>query len=183
MTQFKGVQGGKSVGSNKYLWVQYLRGAAALMVVFAHTMGNWVTQFKPELNPAWVDLPGEVGVYIFFVISGFIIQRTAPVKSGRTSALDFLRRRLIRIVPMYWIFTSLYAAKLMAQHKAVLPMDFLKSILFIPYLNAVGQMRPVHQLGWTLNFEMYFYAAFAAGIIFTTGFRRTLLVAAPICWR
>ena len=41
--------------------------------------------------------------------------------------------------------------------------DVFKSLLFIPYVNkASGLIRPVLQLGWTLNYEMFFYLLIAA---------------------
>jgi exopolysaccharide production protein ExoZ len=72
--------------------IQILRAFAALAVVFYHT------DFR-----LWDDLHTDFqGVAIFFVISGFIIPRAA-IKSP--SPLVFIKHRLIRIVPIYWLGT------------------------------------------------------------------------------
>ena len=75
------------VGVKRLLFnLQFLRGFAALGVVFYHTdfrlAGEWHTDFS--------------GVAIFFVISGFIMCFITRVDADR-----FLVKRLIRIVPMY----------------------------------------------------------------------------------
>lgn len=70
--------------------LQLLRGLAALSIVFYHT--NYIvgdlrhTDFQ--------------GVHIFFVISGFIMTYIAQ---STVSARDFLFRRLVRVVPLYWL--------------------------------------------------------------------------------
>ncbi|MFX5785380.1 acyltransferase family protein, partial [Acinetobacter baumannii] len=49
-----------------------------------------------------------IGVDIFFVISGFVMYYLMHDRFGSaTVAGDFLRRRLIRVVPLYWICTTL----------------------------------------------------------------------------
>jgi hypothetical protein len=81
------------IASGIYGWMitnlQLLRGLAALGVVVYHT--------NIRINGVHSDL---MGVSIFFVISGFIM-----VHITRDNADDFLAKRLIRIVPLYWILT------------------------------------------------------------------------------
>jgi peptidoglycan/LPS O-acetylase OafA/YrhL len=78
---------------NMILNIQLLRGLAALAVVFYHTAfilyGNVHTDFQ--------------GVCIFFVISGFIMTYII-----HTRPEHFLLRRVVRIVPLYWIITLIY---------------------------------------------------------------------------
>lgn len=72
--------------------LQLLRAFAALAVVFYHT-GYRVLGFSSDF----------LGVCVFFVISGFIMTHVS-----RQSADGFLTKRLIRIVPLYWIATLAY---------------------------------------------------------------------------
>jgi len=60
----------------------------------------------------WWDLvaPGSIfgtfGVDLFFVISGFIMVYTSePLFGQKTSAATFFVRRVVRIVPLYWMIT------------------------------------------------------------------------------
>jgi exopolysaccharide production protein ExoZ len=76
----------------------------------------------------------------------------------------FVRRRIIGIVPTYWIATfvafALYAMSFSPRHPSFL--ELLKSLTFIPYsTNLTEDIQPVVGQGWTLNYEMFFYALFA----------------------
>ena len=108
-----------------------------------------------------------VGVDVFFVISGFIMAYITADKFGRPGASgQFLTRRLIRLVPLYWLFTlAMLAAMVLVPgqlaHTALNPAHILASYLFIPWLDSTGLAHPILGLGWTLNYEMYFYVIFA----------------------
>jgi peptidoglycan/LPS O-acetylase OafA/YrhL len=82
---------------------------------------------------------------------------------------DFFGRRIIRIVPMYWIATTLklaaaLALPVLAVHSRLDPWHILASYLFIPAKNPDGSVYPVLWVGWTLNFEMLFYVLFATAL-------------------
>lgn len=119
--------------------VQILRFIAASMVVMLHA--------TVHRDHSWFAV-GSGGVDIFFVISGFIIARMLPFKSAR----QFVRDRLTRIYPIYWLLT-LPAAMLAASTS--LP-ETLTSVTLWP---AFGELHfPYLVAGWTLCFEMLFYA-------------------------
>jgi exopolysaccharide production protein ExoZ len=123
--------------------IQYLRGIAALLVVWFHAMGTFGHLY---------EVFGNVGVDIFFVISGFIMIVTTwqkDISPGR-----FLALRIVRVVPLYWIATLCMA--LLAGASAL---DTLRSVAFVPY-----SINPVLYPGWTLNFEMFFYLIFALSL-------------------
>jgi exopolysaccharide production protein ExoZ len=145
------------------LSIQYLRGIAALLVVLHHTVNPEPWLFNPLSGFEF----GKPGVDIFFVISGFIIMMVGQ----RESLGKFVRRRLARIVPLYWIFTVAYVALQTAIVPHVIAgwdwTHLLRSLLFIPYESPIhpGENWPLLLQGWTLNFEMLFYAIFALGIL------------------
>lgn len=130
------------------------------MVLTTHSLTYQLGDDAPYLN-----LTSHMRMMLFFVISGFImvyISGTEPF-----SALTFLRRRAIRIVPLYWaftIFTALLAAFLpsLFQRTVFTWPHFLESLLFIVH-EAPGtkSLSPILSLGWTLNYEIYFYIVFA----------------------
>jgi len=141
------------------LSVQYLRGIAALMVVCHHSQVPQAWLFSP-----FPDLTQFArGVDIFFVISGFIIFTAARDEKF----LQFAKRRIIRIAPLYWFATVGFAA-LSIFHLVARPWSIeqlLQSMLFIPHIHPKsGEIWPYLVPGWTLNYEIFFYAVFALGI-------------------
>jgi len=109
-------------------------------------------------------LPWGAGVDLCCCISGFIMVYSSEKRfAAPAGARVFIWRRLTRIVPLYWCATALLIAKMAALHKP-LPdaAGLVASFFFIPWdTQGTGVPRPVYDLGWTLNYEMFFYAAFA----------------------
>lgn len=155
------------------LAVQVLRAFAALAVVVFHA------EYDAEVIAARAGLvlehsellPWMAGVDVFFVISGFIMVYTSEELFGVSGAAGFfLTRRLIRIVPLYWTATLLFLVSLVllpsALNKAAPNLwQIVASFLFIPVERSDGLIRPVFSLGWTLNYEMFFYGLFAAALL------------------
>lgn len=118
-------------------------------------------------DPAGLPHFGGTGVDLFFVISGFIMVRTTmnrPTTSGQ-----FLKARLVRIAPLYWLLTAAtFAAAVVLptifKSTSSNPRHLLLSLLFVPFSKAGGFPQPVLFVGWTLNLEMFFYVLFAAGL-------------------
>ena len=136
--------------------IQLLRAYASVAVVYFHTG----FQFGP-VHPI-----GSFGVDLFFIISGYIMARILDNEKTRQY---FLRRRILRIVPPYWFFTLLifFASMLVPQMMVTTrgnTVQLLKSLFFIPFMKIPGLMRPTLFVGWSINYEMYFYAALALGL-------------------
>lgn len=143
--------------------LQYLRAIAALMVVYFHAVLQ-VAKVDPQYD-AQVHLFGETGVDIFFILSGFVMWLTT---SGREiSPMDFYRRRIKRIVPLYWMATLFSAAVAVVAPSILKSTVFniphlLASLFFLPWRNPADptMIAPVVVPGWTLNYEMFFYLVF-----------------------
>jgi len=145
--------------------LQLLRGLAALMVLAGHAIAEAEHYFA-------LPLPGDTipwtrGVDIFFVISGFIITLSAARYAARP--LAFFWRRFLRVAPLYYLFTTLMVATLLilpgaAKDTALEPGQILSSYLFLPFERYDGRIAPVLSLGWTLNYEMFFYALMALSL-------------------
>lgn len=152
----------------KLLSIQYLRAAAALMVVFFHADGLAQEYFNFRGLPF-----GAAGVDIFFVISGFIMWITTA--SERITPASFALNRIIRIVPLYWTMTLLlYGGWLLFRDPSTLPSpwNLVQSLLFIPFVSQrTGEIQPLLIAGWTLNFEMFFYAVFACALLVARRYR------------
>src|SRR4051812_5993274 len=90
--------------------IQVLRFVAAFMVVLFHSHVALVRSLPGHVSD-YVDHAFEVGasgVHIFFVISGFVMVYTS-IRSNLTCG-SFLKRRLIRIYPIYWVIFAAYLA-------------------------------------------------------------------------
>lgn len=142
--------------------IQALRGLAAILVLIHHILEESQPLFNGHI-PAPLVLFGASGVDLFFVISGFIMYHTNRGRFGRDAAASaFFVRRLIRIVPLYWLctlaivllhFMGFYASKVITVWSVA------TSLLFIP------DPGIVLGVGWTLNYEMYFYGLFAIWLL------------------
>lgn len=152
--------------------LQILRFLAAAMVLLSHVQHEAEKMIFPHTSyEPWEVIFLAGGVDIFFVISGFIMYLTASAEFGREGATrDFLLRRLIRIAPPYWAFTvaMIAATYLFASHISHPLLDasnVISSFLFFPHDNAYGKPYPVLILGWTLNYEFFFYVIFGMALM------------------
>ncbi|MCD8562936.1 MAG: acyltransferase [Alphaproteobacteria bacterium] len=156
-------------GKNLFLILQAWRGLAAAIVMISHANYEaWMISQKTGLAYTYIFYPSAAGVEIFFVISGFVIVYASRPLIGQTGSWKpFMLRRLIRIVPLYWFYTTLLLAVALILPKALDSAQpefwhLVKSYLFIPHIRPAGdEAQPFLALGWTLNYEMYFYTVFA----------------------
>ena len=153
--------------------VQVLRGIAAVMVVVYHIGNEFADRGFPGTFP---DVGvGSAGVDIFFVVSGFIMVHSSAAAFGAPGAAGlFLARRIVRLVPLYWLVTTITVVEMVRPSRHTgLPGETWRWIAasygFLFYPRADGGDFPVYAQGWTLNFEMLFYACFAAVLPFRRG--------------
>jgi peptidoglycan/LPS O-acetylase OafA/YrhL len=166
--------------------IQLLRFFAAAAVLVGHA-GDL---FMPG-NAAWRAIPWSGGVDIFFVISGFVMTYLTQGQFGAPGASrNFLIRRIIRIAPPYWLFTTLMVATalLFGEHvrnTSVNGTSVATSYLFVPWPRADGELNPLLSQGWTLNYEAFFYVAFAIalfshrGLLWLAGAFALMALASP----
>lgn len=153
--------------SKNFASIQILRGVAALLVVIFH-VGVLMSDRFGAVGQHLLFRAGAAGVDIFFPISGFVMVVSTTTLVGRRGAWrTFLERRLVRIVPLYWLATTLKLVMLiavpsLALHAAMTTGHTLGSYFFMFTPNPNGGTMPLVPVGWTLNYEMFFYAAFAA---------------------
>jgi exopolysaccharide production protein ExoZ len=173
----------------RFPWVQGLRAIAALAIAFYHTANDATVAGRDTNGPLATAshlLPWTSGVDIFFVISGFVIvHASAELFAQPGGGIRFLRRRLIRIVPLYWILTTLFLAMALLQPSAVHgdlggAGYILASYLFFPWPRPDGLMEPALGLGWTLNHEMFFYLVLTPFLLLPRT-RAVLGAAAALC--
>lgn len=140
--------------------IQVLRALAAVLVVIYHAE----IVLRPVFGELMILRAGQSGVDLFFVISGFVM---VHVTAGKlTLPGDFMLNRIVRVAPLYWLLTfGVYLlgwiAPRLVSSTSHDPMELLKSLAFIPFVKGNGSVTPIVFVGWTLNYEMFFYCIFA----------------------
>ncbi len=169
-------------GGQELLTLQYLRALAALSVVYYHVV---VQLSHSHSSNAAASPLGACGVDLFFTISGFIMFYISSLRLPTPAR--FFQARLLRIAPIYWLVTiAMFVAPLVSKtigwSSTLDPRQLGTSILFVGgmhWSNSIGDY-PVYRAGWTLNYEMLFYALFAVGLVWKSVPRCALFVSAVL---
>jgi len=151
--------------SRKLNTLELGRGLAALFVLLYHYKGlsSKYTGEIPSLASPFVG--GHAGVEYFFVLSGFIIYFIHRNDIGDRSKLsDFFAKRIIRVVPMYWmVITVMLIAFLLSPQwgsdKNLGVGSVLCDYFLLPH-DGVSILPP----SWTLKREAFFYLIFGVAI-------------------
>jgi exopolysaccharide production protein ExoZ len=156
----------KGCEKRTFYLIQVLRAIAALMIVVVHCVVQLKDRFniKDALPYGWAS-----GVDIFFVISGFVMTVSSQSLIAAPRGMSvFLKRRIERIVPLYWMATTLKIVLVILSPGIAINTigsrwHIISSYLFLPTFNR-GVPNPVLSVGWTLNYEMLFYLLFAIAL-------------------
>jgi exopolysaccharide production protein ExoZ len=134
-----------------YRGIHYLRGVAATAVILKHAS-----------HPGGaLERALDAGVDLFFVISGFVMVVSTYGKD--ISPSEFIRRRCERVLPMWWVTLAIVLVLGLGSGDWS---AWVLSLLLIPTTINSGVGSVYWGVGWTLVFEVVFYAFFAAGLAF-----------------
>lgn len=152
----------------KNLVIQALRGIAAIAVVIFHA-SLLLDGLAADDRQSFFGPLAPLGVDLFFLISGYIIAASVSrYPSGGLAAGSFLLKRLIRIWPPYAIATAIFcAAYALKNGEGPVVSELIRSLTFI---QLAGTEPPFYGfaslvVGWTLNYEMYFYVVMALALL------------------
>lgn len=156
------------VDVQNYQTIQALRFIAAASVALTHVTFYIKTRVDPSM-PIWEI--GSQGVQIFFVISGLVMALSSGAITNQfVGWREFILRRLVRVAPLYWLMNLVKLTTLAIIPGALLAkpdiQNILLSLLFIPSRNENGIIETFYGVGWTLNFEMFFYLIVTACLYF-----------------
>jgi len=149
------------------LSIQYLRGIAALLVVLSHIAWKNIQAGGSTMH--WWHEAGTFGVDIFFIISGYImVYITQNMHQKPHNIRIFLKKRFIRIIPLYWFYTLIALAIFILMPERVNSAggntDVFKSFFLLPLASSENYLVGV---GWTLHYEFLFYILFSVGLLFS----------------
>ncbi len=159
--------------------VDSLRGIAAIMVLLFHAFEGRHLDAALAVVPGWVGTMmqhGDLGVAIFFVLSGFVIAQTLSREDATiASSSTFLVRRFIRLTPPYWVAIgvavafSLLADLMSPERVFHFPTvgQILSNASYMQGLLGIPDLNPVF---WTLCFEVQFYFVLCLAFL-ASGFR------------
>jgi peptidoglycan/LPS O-acetylase OafA/YrhL len=158
--------------ASRYEFLDGARGLAALAVVIFHR--GTLPGFGHPLD--WVARYGEVGAYIFFVISGYVIYQSAErhFATGSAGWLSFLVKRARRIYPAFWasLILALAVAWLLLRQSFGVP-DVLGTATLT---DGILDLHSPQVIYWTLAYEQQFYIAMAILILPIFGSTRPWLI-------
>lgn len=134
-----------------------VRALAAIAVVAAHVFQLFALR---GVYIGWAR-PGDVGVYVFFVLSGFLITRSV-LQPTRFSTRSYLIRRAARLLPLYYL--SLLLSLTLVDPTPLLSaggrLDVL-SHLFLAHGLFRNMRYSINGVYWTLSIEWFFYLLMA----------------------
>ena len=145
---------------NRLAWLDVLRGLAALCVVFNH-FGYFVPAGLKNPVNHWIN-PGDYGVFVFFLISGYIVPASLERKG---SVRTFWVSRLFRLYPLYLLAVAVAVALYLVHVGGLrgegsdLETSVLSQMLMMSNVLA-GQNLP--NVVWSLSYEMIFYLLLTA---------------------
>lgn len=140
--------------------IDALRGLAALAVVLFHFTTRLAESDQTIYKRLWFEFPyGLEAVYLFFMISGFVILMTAE---RVRSVLDFVVARIARLYPAYWgavavSFVLIHATPFLPDRPTSLS-DAALNLTMIQYIWGIGNLDGSF---WSLYVELLFYAVVA----------------------
>lgn len=155
-------------GGKRYQAIDSLRGLAALGVVFFHFLVHYdKTYGYASWDVAqWTAYPAleslRYGPHFFFMISGFVILMTID----RTrSASTFIKKRLIRIVPAFWVALTLASLVTYFWGPDVMTVRLMDVLINGLFLQGLVDRPHIDAAYWSLLVEMAFYLMIA-GIVY-----------------
>lgn len=149
-----------------------LRAVSILMVITGHLNRSWGIKWIDQLLAG-----GNLGVCIFFVISGFLITTLLlkeKVKSGTISLKQFYIRRTFRIFPVAYLYLLVLIPLNYWMGLNTTLIEFITAFLFVKNLPFPGYLYGYTTHYWSLAVEEQFYLIFP--VIIKWSVRRYTLI-------
>ncbi|CAN7665288.1 acyltransferase [Rhizobium sp. LjRoot30] len=156
--------------------VQALRGIASIGVLLWHC-SFFVSPYGSGLGTLLFYPASTMAVDLFFVICGFVMVVSCYSSDGLTiSPRLFFIKRAARIIPLYTVYTLTIMAMEVASDRHSWDL-LIRSLAFYPEHNAAypNIFSPSLIVGWSIQYEVYFYIAVFVSLFFKESFFRFLV--------
>lgn len=146
--------GSNEANPGRLYWLDALRGFAAIAVMFSHYI--WTPLGDQEGILHYLISPGELGVAIFFCVSGVLIPLSVKRVYG-LGVVGFAITRIFRLYPLYWICLLLSFL--------ITPVALSRLLLNGTMLQRFAGSQDMVSVFWTLQVEIVFYVLVAMIIL------------------
>jgi peptidoglycan/LPS O-acetylase OafA/YrhL len=149
-----------------------LRFVAAMMVVAYHYTAMWHVWRRPaeEVFPSQPAAHGWLGVYLFFLISGFVI----CMSSWGRGVGAFLVSRAVRLYPAYWLSVIAVSLTMTAWPYLDKAVGWRGTLVNLTMLHEPLGVPAVAEVYWTLWAELRFYLLFTLLVWWGLTYRRVV---------
>jgi len=159
-----------STSANRIAELDALRGLAALGVVLYHYLTRFQEMYGRDHLAFWDFNVGGYGVWLFFMLSGYVIFMTLD----RTrSLMDFAVSRASRLFPAFWaaVGVTFVVVKTWGDSLFGLDVTLRDAVVNLTMLPRVFRVEFVDGVYWSLEPELYFYVCMA-GLFFVGALKR-----------
>ena len=163
MSEFAKVLTAAETRTRRLFGLDLVRAIAILLVLQVH-IGFYGLRFYGLTLPPLMGLLGDLGVELFFVLSGFLIGALLLEISERSPTLQgwlrFMLRRWMRTVPLYVLWTL--SLLILYSHR---PFPLLAYLTFTQNFAWPMPQNSPFPVSWSLTVEEWFYLLFSATLI------------------
>lgn len=152
------------VKTSRNIYLDYLRGISALMVMLFHYTARYDMLYGHVGNYPLILSRGSFAVLMFFLLSGYLTFKGLPKYSPKS----FIKNRFFRLYPTYWLclITTWVLVMVFMPSLAVSGKDFFLNFTMLQmYLGADF----VDGAYWTLACEVLFYVLVLVVCLFKGG--------------
>ena len=166
----------------KYPSLNGLRAISILLVLIHHLSGQEHLFLGYDKNKWIFPLisflqDGQLGVNVFFVISGFLITSlmlNEESTTGTISLRNFYIRRTLRIFPAYYCLLLVYFILQLLHIIYISDVSWVTAITYTKYFNWSLDWYTGH--GWSLSIEEHFYLFWPLILIYGRKYRKTAAI-------
>jgi peptidoglycan/LPS O-acetylase OafA/YrhL len=160
----------RSGRQGEFLTGDGIRGIGMVCIILAHLVGGALliqgVFYTDDFRAAYGTLPGilmsglQLGLPMFFVLSGYLISRpwirNYVLGRDTPSLRRYLRHRVLRIVPVFWLVGALMLLQYGTQGAS--PLDLATLFGFVQIYHSSAVASGFLGQAWTIDVEVAFYA-------------------------
>lgn len=148
---------------NKIVKIEALRGLVAMYVMLCHTLQSEVIVLGFDIS--FINKYGNIGVLIFFILSGFVIQYSYSIAKDKSFKNYFLKRFFRIYIPLIFVFVlNTVIVFIQGDYDKIKIFELIGTLLMLQ--DNAGTMGTIchpylaNLPLWSLSFEWWYYMLF-----------------------